>query len=180
MINLLPPQVKEQLAFAKLNAVVMRYLKVVTALIIVLAVAFGGTYVYLSQRISGIDTELANKQAVVDSYKPTQKAAKVLNDRVAAIKSIQNAQPRFSKLLDDIAKFTLKGTSITSLALTGEDNKPLVISATAQSYSEAVSLRDALATSGRISGADIQSIADQGDGTFKVDIVIGFKPGQAR
>ncbi len=180
MINLLPPSVKEQTAYAKRNTVVVHYLWLVSILVVLLGVSFGSTYIYLNQRVSGIDNELASKQSIIDSYKPTQKSAKALNERVAAIKAIQASQPRFSQLLDDIAKFTLKGTSITSLSLTGEDNKPVMISATAESYNEAVSLRDALANSPRISGADTQDITNQSDGTYHTNIIIGFKPGMAR
>lgn len=180
MINLLPPSVKEQTEFAKRNAIVVHYLWLSAFLVALISVSFGATYIYLNQRVAAIDNELASKQTVIDSFKPTQKAAKTLNDRVAAIKAIQASQPRFSQLLDDIAKFTLKGTAITSLSLTGEDNKPVVISATADSYNAAVSLRDALANSPRISGADIQDITNQSDGTYHANIVIGFKPGMAR
>jgi cell division protein FtsL len=180
MINLLPPSFKEQVRFAKHNAILIRYLKLAVLLIIVLGVSFGGTYYYLTRRIASTNAAMASKQEVIGSYTDIETQVKELNSRVAAIKTIQSSQPRFSLLLSDIAKFTLKGTAISSLALTGDDSKPVVISATAGSYTAAVSLRDALVASPRISGADIQSITGQSDGSFSVNIVIGFKPGQAR
>lgn len=179
MINLLPPQVKQDLQFAHWNALTVHYLKIVIGLMVVLGAAFGGTYFYLSNRIASADTALQAKQDQVAHYKPLLAQAKALNSRVAAIKAIQDSQPKFSLLLDDIAKFTLKGTSLTNIALTGDDTKPVQISATADTYTTAVSLRDALASSPRVSGADIVSISSN-NGAFTATIIIGFKPGRAR
>ena len=179
MINLLPPKIKQELKFARLNSIVVYYLKIVVALIVFLGVAFVSTWNYLNQRIATADNDLAQKQTVINSYKPTVLAAKQFNSRVAAIKTIQGSQAKFSLLLDDIAKFTLKGTAITSISLTGDDTKPVQIMATATSYNQAVSLRDALASSPRISGADLIGIAGSGS-AYTVTIIIGFKPGEAR
>lgn len=182
MINLIPPPLKQEHKFARWNTQVVRYLKILVVLVIVMSFAFGSTYVYLTRRIHAIDQDLAAKQTQVDSYASTVTAARALNDRVAAIKAIQATQPKFSLLLDDIAKFSLKGTTISSITLTGDDAKPVQINATAPNYTQAVSLRDALASSPRISGADIVSISGEagGGGSYAVSIVIGFKPGEAR
>lgn len=181
MINLIPPQLKQELKYAKWNALILKYLVIMGILVVSVGSGFAGTSYYLDQRISKVKSDIAVKQARADSYKPTIEASKSLNDRVAAIKSIQASQPKFSLLLSDIAKFTLKGTSINSISLTGADNKPVQITASAINYSAAVSLRDALASSPRVSGADLVSVVNNSQANnYTAVIVIGFKPGQAR
>ncbi|MFI5240165.1 MAG: PilN domain-containing protein [Candidatus Saccharimonadia bacterium] len=179
MINLIPPTVKTEIKFARMNSVVIHYLKIIILLIVVLGVGFGGTYTYLMRKTASVNDQLSQKQSTIDTYNSTTTAAKSLNARIAAIKTIENSQPKFSTLLADIAKFTLQGTAITSITLTGDDTKPVQISAVANSYNDAVSLRDALASSPRISGADIISVSSQNN-TYTVSILIGFKPGEAR
>lgn len=181
MINLIPPELKQELKFARWNGKVVHYLILVGVLVVMVAGAFGATSYYLDQRNAVTEQEISAAKSKEDSYKPTIKAAKALNERVAAIKNIQGNQPKFSLLLADIAKFSLKGTSINSIALTGADSKPVQITASSASYTAAVSLRDALAASPRISGADIISVVSNNQtNTFNTVIVISFKPGQGR
>ncbi len=181
MINLIPPQLKQELKFARRNASLVRFLVIAAILAVAVGSGFAGTTYYLNQRTAKVEQDIAAKKSSADSYHTTIAAAKALNDRVSAIKTIQSGQPKFSLLLSDIAKFTLKGTSISSISLTGADNKPVQISAVAANYTAAVSLRDALASSPRISAADIISVVNNSqNNNYTVVIVIGFKPGQAR
>ncbi len=175
MINLIPPAIKEEMKFARWNTSLIRYIAVVALVAILLGASFAGTFIYLKRKVSSIDQSLVEKQLKIDSYESVVKAASELNERVAAIKIIQKNQPKFSLLLEDIAKFSLKGTSITSIALTGDDKKSVQVSATTNGYVAGVSLRDALASSPRVNAADIVSVSNT-----NVVIVIGFKPGQAR
>jgi Tfp pilus assembly protein PilN len=180
MINLLPPQLKTQLAYAKRNTVVVRYIFLVAAVIVVIGAGFFGSQLYLDQRLQEVSTSIAGKEKIAAGNKDVEAASKTLNSRVAAIKAIQDAQPKFSAVLSDLARAVPKNASITGLTLTGLDSTPVKISADATSYQIAVSFRDALAASPRISGADIDSITGNATEGFHVDITIGFKPGQAK
>ncbi len=181
MINLIPPQLKAEIKYSRWNGQVVHYLRIVIALALVVGGGFAATSYSLYKRTSAVEQDIATKQAKAATYKPTVSTAKALNERVAAIKTIQSSQPRFSLLLADIAKFSLKGTAINSISLTGADSKPVQISATSASYTAAVSLRDALAASPRISAADLISVTSNSQtNTYTAVIVIGFKPGQAR
>jgi Tfp pilus assembly protein PilN len=179
MINLLPPHVKEGIAFAKRNAVGIGYLKLMLILVSVLTACFVGAGIYLDQRIHATSTSYQQKQDQIASYKKVEDEAKIINERVAAIKSIQDSQPRFTTLLSDIAKAMPKNASLTNLTLTGDDKKPIRVTATADSYATAVALRDSLASSPRISGVDIESVSSTKDGV-SASLTISFKPGQAR
>lgn len=180
MINLLPPSIKEEIVYAKRNAVVLRYTSLLLIVAVLVGGGFWGSHVYLNQRIAETADSIADKDKIAASYKDVELEAKTLNSRVAAIKAIQDSQPKFSAVLSDLAKAVPRNASITNLTLTGQDSKPVKISATATSYQAAVSFRDALAASPRISGADIDSISGNATEGFNVDITIGFKPGQAK
>lgn len=179
MINLLSPTLKEQISYAKRNAVAIKYLKILIFVLAVVLFAFGGAWFYLDQKMVSAKASFADKQTKVASYKKLEEQAKILNDRIAAIKSIQENQPRFSQLLVDIAQAMPKNAALEALNLTGDDKKPIRITASADTYATAVSLRDALAQSPRISAVDLETVGTGANGVT-VTLTIAFKPGQAR
>jgi Tfp pilus assembly protein PilN len=179
MINLLPSSVKEQMQFARYNRLALRYLRVCIAVVVVLAAVFSASIFFLDQQATTVAHDITEKQKQIDGYAPDVKAAKEAADRLAAIKGIQTSQTRFSLLLDDIAKVLPKGVSIDSITLTGDDKKPVRISVTGGSYDSMLAFREAMASSSRISGVDLENITQAGS-IFQSSVVIGFKPGQAR
>jgi Tfp pilus assembly protein PilN len=181
VINLLPPDLKEQIHYAKLNRVTLRYLWVLVAVVLVLGGIFGGTFYLMNQQAAGVAADVADKQkTIADLSRTFVPKAKDASDRLNAIKYVQGTQTRFSALIADIAKVVPQGVSIDSLTLTGDDKTPVTIAVTAQSYDAALALRNALITSPRIAGADLETISATGTGTYQTNIVIAFKPGQAK
>lgn len=181
MINLLPPPVKAELGYAKLNAWVLRYLKLVVLVAIVLAVGFGATYAYIQHRIGDVNGQIDTDQTKVDTYASLEAKARAANSRLTAIQAISNEKTHFSTLLSNLAQVTPQGVTISSLTLTGNATQPVLISFTATTYQTAVDFRDALVTSPRIAAADIQSIsAAASGGGYVATIDIGFKPGEAQ
>jgi Tfp pilus assembly protein PilN len=180
VINLLPPEIKEQVTYSKRNVLIIRYLWLAGLLVAVNAVIFGGAIYYLTQRTAQAEKDLATKTATIAQYKSVETDAKTANDRLATLKALRSSQARFSVLLADFAKYTPQGVYINSITLTGDDKKPVRIVATATTYQQAAALRDALATSPRISAADIEDISAPATGGYQTNITIGFKPGQSR
>jgi hypothetical protein len=70
--------------------------------------------------------------------------------------------------------------SIDSMTLTGDDKAPMQIAVTAQTYASALAFRNALVTSLRIAQADLETITSNTNGTFQTNVVVAFKPGQAK
>ena len=180
MINLLPPDIKEQVVYSKRNVLLIRYLWLAVLLIIINAILFGGAMYYLNQRTVQAKSDLATKSSSIAQYKRVEADAKTANDRLTTLKSLRSSQARFSVLLGDFAKYTPQGVYINSITLTGDDKKPVRIVATANTYQQAAAFRDALATSPRISAADIEDISAPATGGYQTNITIGFKPGQSR
>lgn len=182
MINLLPPAYKQEIVFAKRNAVALRYLQMTLAAAGLVGLIMIIASIKLSADTKRAESVLAPKDATIRALSQIEKPARELSKKLNQIKNLRSGQSHFSTLLGDLAKVTPKGIIISSLDLTGDQAKPLRITAVADSYESAVALREALVTSPRVAEADIEAIVPQG-GTSKnlnVNVVLSFKPGQAR
>src|SRR5450755_3742504 len=131
MINLLPPQTKENIRYSKLNQYVMRYIRLLVVVIVVLAAAFAGTWYYVHQQVAQATRDTADKQATIAGYNTLQTQANSANSRLTAISAIQAGQTKFSQLLDDLAAVMPKGAVLSSITLTGSDTTPVQVSITA-------------------------------------------------
>jgi Tfp pilus assembly protein PilN len=181
MINLMPPAVKEQIRYAKLNRLVVRYLQVTILVVVVLAGIFGWALWQVGQLETVVAGDVSSKQATIvklnSEFTPLAQEA---SDRLAAIKFVQGSQTHFSALVADIAKVVPQGVTIDSMTLTGDDKAPVKIGLSATSYQAALAFRDALMTSSRIAAADLETITTSSSGGFTAAVVVGFKPGQAK
>lgn len=181
MINLLPPDLKEQVSFAKRNRMALRYLRLLIVVVAALAGVFGGTFYLLAQQGQAVANDVADKQKTIASLNKTfTPKAKDASDRLNAIKYVQGTQTRFSAVVADIAKVVPQGVSIDSITLTGDDKTPVRVAVTAQSYSKALAFRNSLITSPRVAGADLENISSSSGGAYQTSVVIAFKPGQAK
>lgn len=178
MINLIPPMIKEQIEFAKKNGRVVKKLRLGLVFIASIGALFVGAQIYLSARASQAMSELASRQDEIKRLEPDEVKAKVVNSRLASIKSIQSTQNKFSVMFEDVAKVVPKGVVLKDIILTGDPTKPVRIQFTADSYASGATFRDALALSPRVSGADIERL--DGGGPLTGVIVIGFKAGAAK
>jgi len=181
VINLLPPEIKDQIRFAKLNRLAIGYVRVSVAVVAVLGVIFGVSIYYLGVQTKNVAADVAEKQAVIAALNKTfTPKARDASDRLSAIKYVLATQTRFSAVIADIAKVVPQGVSINSMTLTGNDAAPVRIAVTASSYSGALAFRNALITSPRISGADLETISSSNGSSFETSVVVAFKPGMAK
>jgi Tfp pilus assembly protein PilN len=181
VINLLPPDLKEQIRYAKLNQLVLRYLRATVAVVVVLGVIFAGAFYAINQQTAGISSGLAAKRLIISQLNATfVPEAQDASDRLTAIEYVQNTQTHFSAVISDLAKVLPQGVSIDSITLTGDSSVPVDVAMTAQTYDEALAARNALATSPRIANADLESISSGTTNEYQVTGVIAFKPGEAK
>lgn len=181
MINLLPSDQKEQIRFSKLNRLALGYVRVLLAVVIVLGVIFAGSIYQLGKQTDEVTADVGEKTATIAALnKSFTPKAKDASDRLSAIKYVQGSQTHFSAVVADIAKVVPQGVSIDSMTLTGDDKTPVRINVTASSYAGALALRNALITSPRIAGADLETISSSNGSAYQTSVVIAFKPGQAK
>lgn len=175
MINLLPPQIKEQTSYAKRNAKLVRRIKLAIFMIILLGGALGGGYVLLTRKVGQANQDLSAKQQQVAGFKDLEQKVDGVNDRVAVIKKLQGNQPHFSTLLSNIAKAMPPKSVITTIELSSDPTRNVTMNAFADDYPSAVGLRDALAAMPGVAGADIQSVSPAG-GKITVQLVVKLQP----
>lgn len=181
VINLLPPQIKEQLAYSRRNLQLRRYVLLLTAVAALLAMLIASVSWYSGQQVERLSQVLGDRQKQRSAYKDTEAKLQSLQSSVALIEKLFTEKTQFSEVLGDFAAVLPSGTYIDSISLTGDDKKPLKLLVTADSLTQAGLVRNALLESPRISGIDIQSInKDEATNKYEVDLVIGFKEGQAR
>ncbi|HEX7259495.1 MAG TPA: hypothetical protein VF272_01020 [Candidatus Saccharimonadia bacterium] len=180
MINLLPPEIKTQVAYSRYNRSLLRYLWLTLLLALILAGSLLAATYFLNQDIKRIDTDLAAKQHQIKAYESLQAKAKATGARLASIGTIQKNQAKFSILLADLAQYMPQGTAISSIILTGDDKQPVRLTVNAVDYKTALSFRDSIARSPRISAADIENIKRQPTNDYAVVVVFAFKPGVAK
>jgi len=181
VINLLPPELKDQIRYAKLNRLAIQYVRVSVVVVAVLGVIFAVSLYQLGQQTKSVAADVSEKQAVIAALNKTfTPKAKDASDRLNAIKYVLATQTRFSAVIADIAKVVPQGVSIDTMTLTGNDKMPLRISVTSTSYAGALAFRNALITSPRIAGADLETISSNNGTTFGTSVVVAFKPGMAK
>jgi Tfp pilus assembly protein PilN len=183
VINLLPPDIKEQIRYSRRNRLLRNYLIMSVSVTAVLAGALLGGRLYLNQQVSDAQSRIADKNLQIASYKKVEDDAKKINARLSAIQSIQKSQTKFSVLLDDLAQNLPQGSSISSLTLTGDEQKPVRMMVNAVDYGTATSVRDSITKSKRISAADIESIQgpdNQKTKYYQVTVSFAFNPGATR
>ena len=179
MINLMPPPVKEQLRYSKYNRAALHYLQLVVVVVAILAAIFMVAIIYLDRQVASIQTDLATKTQAIAAFAPDKAVAADAAARLNAIKLIQSSQTRFSQLLYDLAAVLPQGVSISGIALTGDATKPVIVSVSGHTYDQVLAFRDAVVTSPRIAGADLQNITQTTTG-YQAGVVLAFKPGEAK
>lgn len=181
MINLLPPEIKEQVRFSKFNVVLRRYAILTLAASLALIGTIWATQMYASTQISELETNLTERRSELTDYQQLENRVSALDSRLNTISRLYDQQTRFSALLEDLAAVLPSGAFINSIVLTGEADQPVQISISTSSFAQAGTINAALSSSERIESVDIQSITAAGDtGRYSVNVVLAFSEGGAR
>jgi Tfp pilus assembly protein PilN len=185
VINLMPAEMKEQIRYAKLNRLVLRYVRFTVVVVLVLGGIFVWSILQVQEKSAQVTKSVADKQqTLAEKKKAVLPKAQDASDRLAAIKYVQQNQTHFSLLIADLAKVVPDGVSIDGMTLTGSDKQNVRITVSALTYDQVLAFRNSLITSPRIAGADIESIQQvsppQDGYNFIGSVVVGFKPGQAK
>jgi Tfp pilus assembly protein PilN len=178
MINLLPPQIKAQVHYAKRNAKLIGLVRLLVFLAIVCAVGFLAGHWLLDRTMQQTRAAQTDKDREIQAFSGTEAEAKALSERLRSVKLLSNQQTKFSLLLADLARVTPRGAYINTISLTEDSKRPVSINATADSYQTAAGLRDAFASSEHIKAVDIGSITNPDPGVYRVELSISFKAEQ--
>ncbi len=181
MINLLPPELKEQINYSKRNVTARNYLLALIAIAILAGLALTASHMYANQQINGLESDIETAEQRANEFGELESSVLALNTQLQAIDQLIEQRPQFALLLEDIASVLPPGSYINGISLSEDiEEQPLELQVTAQSQQQAISVRDELLESSRIKSADIQNVSDvDEDGNVNVSVVIAFDPEEA-
>ena len=181
MINILPPELKEQIVYSKRNVIARNYLFALIIIALLVGAALTASHIYANQQISNLESDIERAAERAEEFEDLEASVSTLNTQLQAIDKLIEQRPQFALLLEDIASVLPPGSYINGISLSEDmEDQPMQLQITAQSQQQAISVRDELLESNRIQSADIQNVSDvDEDGTVNVSVVIAFDPEEA-
>jgi len=157
MINLLPPEIKTNISFARRN-VTLAQLVVLTSLTLVAALGIVGFGVFIMNADqSALEKSIETKTQSLQSYIETEKKAQVLASDIDTAGKILAREVRFSEVLKLIGSILPDGASLRNLQLTNDD-LPVKLTTFINDKALAPTLRNNIEESDLFDAADLESL----------------------
>jgi Tfp pilus assembly protein PilN len=142
MINLLPPNVKQDITYARRNSVLVKWcMTMVLGIAAIIAVVFIGL-VYMDQSIKSYtaDADLARDQLKSQKLEDTQAKVESISSSFKLVIQVLSKQILFSKLIKQIGSAIPNNASLTELRI-NQVKGGLDISAVAKDYKTATQVQ---------------------------------------
>lgn len=158
MINLLPKEAKKQLHAAHTNVALIRYLVLLSAGIVFLALACAVSYFILVSINNTNEEAKENQQSTNTSYNTAKAQFDQMTASMQAAKGIMDKQVLFSNVITELAAALPVGVIVDNLAVNAESiSTPITIKAHAVSENNITTLRSNLMKSPLFSNSDVQT-----------------------
>ncbi len=176
MINLLPPDDRKQLAAARTNSLLIRYVFLLGVFFVILLLEIAFTYVLL-------DNDQVRYQATIDenntknvAYLPVKRNEEQFRSNLATAKVILSQQIPYTDIIIKIAQALPTGVTIDHLTLDpttfGQETQ---VSVKAASYGELIATKTKLQNSNVVSDVQFQDItAGTGTEQYKATLKLKF------
>jgi Tfp pilus assembly protein PilN len=179
MINMLPPNTKQELRAARTNVTLLQYL-----LVLILAAGFIGSAVYGLQVYFSDTKENAEKlislqgTPQVDESQPVEVEAQAFRNNLLSARSILDSEIRYSEILLAIAAQLPEGVIIKEISLNRQAlDQPLKLNIFAKSTEAALKTESSFAERPQVfSGFSLQSLSSStsSDPEYPVTASISF------
>lgn len=168
MINLLPPDVKENYRYARRNRILARWVTAAALCLVGGALLLGGGYLYLNQSIKTANQQIADTNQQLQSQHLTsiQKQVTTISNNLKLVVQVLSKEILFSELLKQLASVTPSNVILTNLAITQAQGSVDITAQTAN-YDAATQLQANLADPRNqiFSKADLVSISCSNTGS---------------
>ena len=170
-LNLLPPAIKEDIAYAKKNASLYQVLIKLIAGFVAMAAIVGvvGYIVYSNQQIASEEKNVSENQLA--SWKTTESDAKDFSDRLTLVSTIGASRLDWPLIFSEIAKSTPANVKMSSFDFTKNATDRATLSGFAMSNADIGTFRELLSKSSLFNYVDIENTAtatDPLDGNLSV------------
>lgn len=185
MINLLPPALKAERRFGRVNRVLVGWSIAVVSLALVCAAIILFSFQMIQNDSSNVKEEISTNQQEITRLEAAQKQIDGTAKQLATIKKLQAAEVNFSEVIPKIGSVIPPGAILTSLSLTGNKDQPLQLAFKLKSQELAAVVRQNLAASELFASADILSVTNEtGDVAveygYSTSIVVSFEGAKPR
>lgn len=187
MINLLPPDSKKQIRAARNNHIIRKYYQLLLGVAAVVAIIFAvGFKVTYDQEASYLAVKDQNETKVAE-FKSVRTAAQDFSSDLDVAKTILAGDVRLSETITHIASVIPNGVILSNLTLDTQANAnaPLIISARAGSFEQAVALKNSLESSPIFENVSLQTAtssntdSDELDSRYPVTVILNIKYSKA-
>ncbi len=178
MINLLSPEYKKELAAARRNVTLLRYVFVLGILAGIVAASYGVGYFIFHQQEQAAHQQIADYAPQKEQYKADIEAANAYNKNLSIAKAILKNEFSYSTFLTMLAKTlpsnaVLANIEVTTATLT----KPIKIDVNTKSYQGIIDVKDAFQRSQYFKDTKIitaESTSTTGAYTFRGSLMTTF------
>ncbi len=124
MINLLPPEIKEHITYARRNAYLERWIVLLITGIVGLILVVGFGVFYIDHTINGLKKDISESSSLLEArdINGTQKEATQISTNLKLMLQVFSKQVLFSKLIRQIGAVLPPGSAIGTLNLTDTQN----------------------------------------------------------
>lgn len=139
MINLLPPDKKQVIRFARLNSRMVGWLNGALIVFAGLAVITGGSLFYLNQDINGLQKNINDAEQSLKEQKEDETLRQVadMSGNFNLVVDVLSREVQFSKLLQHLGTLMPSGTILQDLSLSRDGTRSLTLSLGATDYDRA-------------------------------------------
>jgi len=156
-INLLPPEIKQERARAKLNTVIITICLYVFLLFLVGSIVLESANRYFSFRLGQKQSEIRNIESEIAKLKDVDDAAKNLNSTLSLIDSIESSRIVWSNILREMAIDSPGKLKLTSVSIDVSKSPNFNITGEADSPREAAKFREKLEDSSNFANTNFIS-----------------------
>lgn len=146
MINLLPPDVKENYRYARRNHFLLRWIGIFTAGLLGAIFLTAGGYLYLHQSVRSYTNQVANSNAQLQSQNlpGVQKQVTEISNNLKLVVQVLSKEVLFSELLQRLGSVTPTNAVLTNLSIS-QTQGAIDITAQTANYDAATQLQVNLA-----------------------------------
>lgn len=174
MINLLPPQIKSEIAYSKFNTTLIKLIAgmVIAGATLIAIVRIGSANTDVS--IAAVNRQLGQNK----TESRIEKTLRATSERFNTVSSINANRPRYSGFIRALAG-ALPGDAVISGLELRADAAPLKLSVSTASSSSAGKLKDAISKLSQVQSAEVEGVTQSTTG-FDVVASVILKPGAFR
>lgn len=165
-LNLLPPEIKQEINYARRNARIVKYLALsLSSFIIIIALFFGLALIIKNeQKIANLEKDSSKK--ILAQNQSIEAKANDLSQRLRLIKKLKNNRTDWPKIFTALSENTPTGVQLTSITLSTSSQKTRPkVTGLAKSDRDIVLFKDLLAKTDFFSYIDIENMAEASDPT---------------